>query len=81
MGACTPFFGPCDNTGGLAPLAINPFETGGLNYHQPHAALRYVFSDNLSWKAGWRWYGYNVKHGTLSDYKSHIITTSLALTF
>ena len=68
----------CDNTPVLDPLNLN---RGGLNYHQPHAALRYAFSDNVSWKAGWRWYGYNVKQGTLSDYKAHIVTTSLVLNF
>ena len=78
-GICDPFVtGSCVGLTGLAPLGIN---WGGLNYHQPHASLRYAFSDNLSWKAGWRWYGYNVKQGTLSDYKAHIVTGSLVLTF
>jgi len=29
----------------------------------------------------WRWYGYTLKQGTFSDYKAHIVTTSLVLTF
>lgn len=79
---CDPFVpGSCDNTGGLAPLSVNPFGWGGLNYHQPHAALRYEVNETVSWKGGWRWYGYNQKLGTISDYKAHIITTSLVLTF
>lgn len=81
VGTCTPFFGLCDNTGGLAPLLVNPFDWGGLNFHQPHAALRYALNDNVNWKAGWRWYGYNIKHGSLSDYKAHIVTTSVVLSF
>lgn len=71
-------FSDCENITGLSPLGVN---RGGLNYHQPHASLRYVFSDNASWKAGWRWYGYNQKIGTFSDYKSHIVTTSVVLNF
>ena len=79
VGTCDPLVpGVCDDRTGLDPLGIN---FGGLNYHQPHAALRYVFSNNVSWKANWRWYGYNVKHGTISDYKAHLITTSMMLRF
>ncbi|MFQ5664412.1 MAG: hypothetical protein ACE5HL_11335, partial [Terriglobia bacterium] len=79
VGVCDPFApGSCSDAGILGPLGIN---RGGLNYHQPHAALRYVISDNLSWKGGWRWYGYNQKGGTFSDYKAHIITTSVVLSF
>lgn len=79
VGACDPFVpGVCDNLTGLEPLGIN---FGGLNYHQPHAALRFVLNGNISFKAGWRWYGYNVKQGTASDYKAHLITTSLLLRF
>ena len=79
VGACDPFVpGACDNLTGLEPLGIN---FGGLNYHQPHAALRFVLNGNISFKAGWRWYGYNVKQGTASDYKAHFITTSLLLRF
>ncbi|MFQ5722843.1 MAG: hypothetical protein ACE5G6_00010 [Terriglobia bacterium] len=78
LGVCDPL-----GSGSCAATALGPLEMnrGGLNFHQPHVALRYAFSDNLNWKAGWRWYGYNVKGGTLSDYKSHIVTTSLVLTF
>lgn len=76
---CDPFVpGACDNRTGLDPLRVN---FGGLNFHQPHLSLRYQFSENLSWSGGWRWYGYNVKQGTLSDYKSHLVTNSLVLRF
>lgn len=76
------FSGPCrpfrtDPVTG-APVRL---EWGGLNYHEPHAALKYVFNDNITWKAGWRWYGYNLKSGTLTDYKAHIVTVSALFTF
>ncbi len=76
------YFGPCQNYP-TDPATGLPFrvEWGGLNYHQPHAQLRYDFSDNLAFKAGWRWYGYNLKNGTFSDYKAHLITTSLVVQF
>lgn len=76
------FFGPCENFP-TDPVTGQPLraEWGGLNYHQPHASLSYAFSDNVTWKAGWRWYGYNIKLGTLSDYKTHIVTTSVVLSF
>ncbi|HEX9763752.1 MAG TPA: hypothetical protein VGA39_00580 [Candidatus Acidoferrales bacterium] len=75
-------FGPCES------FPINPFtglpnipEWGGMNFHQPHLMLRYVVNDNLSFKGGWRWYGYNLKLGSESDYKTHIITTSMVVSF
>lgn len=78
-GACVPFVPQsCDNTGGLDPLGI--FD-GGLKYHQPHLGVRYAFSDNVSWKAGWRYYDYNQQGGTFSDYDAHVVTTSLVLNF
>lgn len=52
-----------------------------LKYHQPHLGVRYAFSDNVSWKAGWRYYDYNQQGGTFSDYDAHVITTSLVLNF
>ena len=82
-GACPLiYFGPCD-TYPIDPVTsqVSRIEWGGLNYHQPSASLRYAFNDNITWKAGWRWYGYNVKHGFMSDYKAHIVTTSLVLSF
>ncbi|MCI0403504.1 MAG: hypothetical protein L0212_08280 [Acidobacteria bacterium] len=76
------FFGPCQ------AFPINPFtglpertEWGGMNFHQPHLMLRYVVNDNLSFKGGYRWYGYNLKQGTESDYKTHLITTSMMVSF
>lgn len=79
VGTCNPLLPvSCDNATGLDPLGIN---FGGLNHHQPHAALRHTISRNVVWKAGWRWYGYNVKQGSHSDYKAHLITTSLLLLF
>jgi len=76
------YFGPCENYD-LDPITGLPvrLEWGGLNFHQPNAGLRYVFSDNVTWKAGWRWYGYNLKFGSLTDYKAHIVTTSVLLSF
>lgn len=68
----------CDNTGGLDPLLV--FD-GGLKYHQPHVSLRYEFSDTTSWKAGWRFYRYNQEGGAFSDYRAHIVTTSVVLNF
>ena len=80
VGTCAPFEvgSSCDNLSGLDPLGIN---WGGLNYHQPHVGLRYAFSDAVNWKAGYRWYNYNQKSGSFSDYKAHVITTSLVLNF
>lgn len=78
-GGCDPFVpGACENLTGVPALEIN---RGGVNYHQPHAALRYDLREKVRWKAGWRWYGYNVKKGTGSDYKAHFVTTSLVLSF
>jgi hypothetical protein len=75
-GACPlVYYGPCSPFPGVRA------EWGGLNFHQPHVQLEYVFSDKVSWKAGWRWYGYNTKLGTASDYRAHIITTSVVLKF
>jgi len=82
-GTCRAVFaGPC------RPYKVDPvtglpvrLEWGGLNYHQPHLGLKYVFNDNFTWKAGWRWYGYNLKHGTLTDYKAHIVTLSGVFSF
>jgi hypothetical protein len=68
----------CDNTGGLDPLLV--FD-GGLKYHQPHVSLRYEFSDTASWKVGWRTYRYNQEGGAFSDYKAHIVTTSMVFNF
>lgn len=78
VGNCVPWFGSCNNTVVLVPMGTH---WGGLNYHQPHLGLQYAFNDKVTWKAGWRWYGYNVKAGSLSDYKAHIVTTSLVLKF
>lgn len=79
VGTCEPLtVQNCDNTGGLEALGI--FD-GGLNYHQPHVGVRYGFSDNVSWKFGWRYYDYNQEGGTFSDYDSHIVTTSVVLNF
>jgi hypothetical protein len=54
---------------------------GGLKYHQPHASVRYGVNDNITWKFGWRYYRYNVNLGTFSDYKAHVVTTSVVLNF
>lgn len=76
------YFGPCSDFPSLLPtFPVIRVEWGGFNLHEPHAQLQYVFSDNVSLKAGWRWYGYNVKRGSLSDYKAHIVTTSLVVKF
>ncbi|HKZ53696.1 MAG TPA: hypothetical protein VJ085_10505, partial [Candidatus Acidoferrales bacterium] len=77
-GACVPLESQnCDNAN------LDPFEifAGGLMYHQPHVSVRYAFSDNVSWKFGWRYYHYNQEVGTFSDYDSHIVTTSVVLSF
>jgi hypothetical protein len=88
--ACADFvygfpFDPADSppTGDASERIANStgYTLGGLKYHQPHASLRYAINDNISWKAGWSWYGYNVDGGTFSDYKAHIVTTSLVLSF
>jgi hypothetical protein len=67
----------CDNA------ALDPFLifSGGVKYHQPHLGVRYSFNDNVNWKAGWRYYDYNQRGGTFSDYNVHIITTSVILNF
>jgi hypothetical protein len=77
--SCVPFEAQaCDNTGGLDPLRV--FD-GGLESMQPHVGVRYVFSDNVSWKFGWRYYDYDQQGGTFSDYESHVLTTSMVLSF
>jgi hypothetical protein len=78
VGACVPFtVQQCDNA------ALDPFLifSGGVKYHQPHLGVRYSFNDNVNWKAGWRYYDYNQRGGTFSDYNVHIITTSVILNF
>ncbi len=78
VGACDPFaLQSCDGS------LLDPFEifSGGLKYHQPHVAVRYAFNDNVSWKFGWRYYKYDQEVGTFSDYKSHVLTTSVVLSF
>ena len=76
------FFGPCENFP-IDPVTGLPLRTewGGMNFYQPHLMLRYEATENLSFKAGYRWYGYNLKQGTEADYKTHIITTSMVVTF
>jgi len=78
VGACVPgVVQSCDQNN------LDAFEIfeGGLKYHQPHASVRYAFSDNVNWKFGWRYYDYDQQGGTFSDYDSHVVTTSLVLNF
>lgn len=78
VGACVPFLvQSCDNT------TLDPFEIfdGGLKLHQPHVSVRYAFSENMSWKFGWRYYDYNQQGGAFSDYDANVITTSVVLNF
>jgi hypothetical protein len=45
-------------------LILNPFAPTGplaFNYHLPTASLAFAFSDKLTYKAGWNYYGYNEK--------------------
>lgn len=77
--ACEPFLvRSCTNLTTLDPIG---FFDGGLRYHMPNASVRYSFSDNVSWKAGWRYYRYNQQGGAFSDYKAHVLTTSIVLNF
>jgi hypothetical protein len=70
------FFGPCNVYASAPGITVIRSEWGGFNYHQPHATLWYDFTDRFTLKGGWRWYGYNVKIGTLTDYKAHLATVS-----
>lgn len=51
--------------------------TLALNFHQPHAALRYDFNERASARVGYRWYGYNEKESALNDYRAHVVAVSL----
>jgi hypothetical protein len=51
-----------------------------LNFHQPHASLRYDFNERVSARVGYRWYGYNEKNTSSNDYRTHIVAISLRLT-
>lgn len=75
------YFGPCNAYASSPGLTVVRAQWGGFNFHQPHAMLHYAFNDNVSVKGSWRWYGYNVKFGTFTDYKAHIGTVSLLLRF
>jgi hypothetical protein len=76
--ACIP--GVVQSCNNATPNSFEIFD-GGIRYHQPHASLRYAFSDRVSWKFGWRYYDYDQEDGTFSDYDSHVVTTSMVLNF
>ncbi len=54
--------------------------TLALNFHQPHASLRYDFNERVSARVGYRWYGYNEKESSINDYRTHILALSVRLT-
>lgn len=60
---------------------INSQGTFPLNYHQPRARLSLDLHRRLSWIASWGWYGYNEKGIAIQDYRAHLLTSSLKLTF
>jgi len=58
-------------------VAVDPLS---INFHQPHAALRYDFNERVSARIGYRWYGYNEKENGGNDYSAHIVAFSIRWT-
>ncbi|MBI4483164.1 MAG: hypothetical protein HY652_09760 [Acidobacteria bacterium] len=52
-----------------------------LNYHQPLARFSIPLGGGISWTAGWQYYGYNEKGRALQDYRDHLFSMSLVLTY
>jgi len=52
-----------------------------LNYHQPFANLTIPLHRNLAWKAYWQYFGYNEKGASIQDYRGHLLTFALALSY
>jgi len=60
---------------------INAQGTFPLNYHQPRARISYDFPRRITWIATWGWYGYNEKSVAIQDYRAHLLTSSLRISF
>jgi len=52
-----------------------------LNYHQPYVSLQVPLHRHLAVRTHWQYYGYNEKAMSLQDYRSHLVTLSLALNY
>jgi len=52
-----------------------------LNYHQPFASLSIPLQNHLAVKTYWQYFGYNEKGVSLQDYRTHLLTISLAYSY
>ncbi len=52
-----------------------------LNYHQPYALLHIPLRNHLAVRTHWQYYGYNEKGIGLQDWRGHLVTLSLALSY
>ncbi len=52
-----------------------------LNYHQPFAAISIPLHNHIAFKTYWQYFGYNEKSSSLQDYRSHLVTYSLAFSY
>ena len=52
-----------------------------LNYHQPYALLHIPLRNHLAMRTHWQYYGYNEKSVGLQDWRGHLVTLSLALSY
>ncbi len=52
-----------------------------LNYHQPYASLYIPLRNHLAVRTNWQYYGYNEKSVGLQDWRGHLVTVSLALSY
>ncbi len=52
-----------------------------LNYHQPYASLHIPLRNHLAVRTNWQYYGYNEKSVGLQDWRGHLVTVSLALSY
>jgi len=49
-----------------------------LNFYQPFASMTIPLRNHIAFKTSWQYYGYNEKGTSLQDYRTHMVTISLA---
>ena len=52
-----------------------------LNYHQPYALLHIPLGKGLAVRTHWQYFGYNEKGSALQDWRGHLATVSLAISY
>lgn len=55
--------------------------TFALNFHQSYAKLSIPINGRIGLTAGWQYYGYNEKAEFTQDYRKHLISSSLVISY